>query len=741
MNQTKASLMNFEEFRSAQSYASQMGVNVGGMDNVSRSYDTSIKFVDALRSQDLENEDILEILSQTSKNLPPVLREAFFQRVSMVVKKSVFEINRLLQDYESAKDGQSDETGLRYVSDLIPVFPFTSFKMPSGYTVVEDKTTKLYAIYNTKGRKEKLVTTVPVFPFKRYVDIDGVRQDAPEQYQLVYFGLHSRKWEISKQVYNASTLFDAVKTKMLSDIGVAVGSSNAAELARFFQDFIEANATIIETITTVSCYGWTTGRDGTRIFVPFSGEQIEIRCGTGGYAQIEGTHQDIVKKTGTKKGALKIVDQLKDHPPFLVMLAGTFASPVVSLINDLMAECIGIDLVSKTSTGKTTLQRICLNLVYGKCDSLVRSWQNASKSGVFEVISKANHLPVILDDSHQMHDSLSEIPHALINGIEGDKMQVNRSTGNYHLRERRHFRCVIFFNGEMSIFEKALQGGSRGLYGRVLGIFDSPFPSHFDAATVDKLKMESYDNCGQLRDEWLTYLSCVPVKRVKQQVRRIAKYMGKRGVTGVFSRLAMKSAVLVWSLYKAEKVVGLPKLNIKRLIQYLIGQMKSASSESDILKEIVRDIAQYVLQNCAEGESFHPFNQRPREGLYIEGRDTFLVHPTVVKKIVGQRREYKFLINELLKEGYVRKKGKRFTFDKYDGRRTSDYGVEFDVKVIEKKAGFSFTPDETEVQGPPPKYALSHTPDQLEQLQQKYGADKTILLNVNDGNSNKKKRR
>src|SRR5690606_25827905 len=104
----------------------------------------------------------------------------------------------------------------------------------------------------------------------------------------------------------------------------------------------------------------------------------------------------------------------------LTMLAGMFAAPVVPLLRDKLKESVGLDLSKKTSSGKTSLQMIAYNLVYGNCRPFVRSWDGATPNGIWGIANKANHMPIILDDSHLIPERLASMPHALINGVQGD---------------------------------------------------------------------------------------------------------------------------------------------------------------------------------------------------------------------------------------------------------------------------------------------------------------------------------
>lgn len=655
----------------------------------------ALEFANGIVSDDFQDVNSMNDICETALGLPSLERSIFINKLAEETRLSKKEVSSAIKNHKQNIGPKDEASEINKISECIPDFPLPNLKLPSGYTVKVDYTTGLPQVFRCDGKSEVLVAPVAVFPCQLFIPKDGARADYPELYQLVRYNPMSKSWEEALQLYKREILCTANKLNSVSNIGISVGTSNTVELAKFFQNFIDINSDSIKIIKTVTRFGWSVDKNTQKMsFVPFLGPYAMVPT-SGDLAERdenEGQYGDVVRKSGTKEKAIEVIHVLKDNMAFVTMFAGMLASPVLFLLRNHLRECIGIDLSSKTSTGKTSLQRLCFNLIYGDCRPFVRSWQNATSNGVWGVVHMANHLPVIFDDTHLMGQHLADVPHALINGQDGDKQQYNQTTGAISNRKTRTLRSVIFFNGEVPISEKAVISNSSGLLGRVLMCKDTPFPPNFTADDVDSLVQLSFENCGHFRDEWLEHLSTLSEREIASGVTDISKLFRDVNLTGAYARLSFKAAVLVWSLQEATKVLGIPEINVHSFANYLKLHMKDTTEQVDIIKEIVREIANHVYQNKNFGEYFHPYTEPSRrEGIYDEKNRDLVIKTEAIKRLVNNRREYKNFLRELLKEGYVTSTSpESINIYKADGTRTTASGIRFVVTKLEVVTGIDF---------------------------------------------------
>lgn len=646
---------------------------------------TALAYVETLDESSMEDVQVVALLAQAERDLTAPDSELFLKALSRKTRLTKKDIVRRF--FECRKL----DTSSRYIADTLEGFPFLRLVVPQGYALRVNEATGLPEIVTYSNRDLVVVAEAAVFPVRVFLPKAKATLDHPELYQLVRYNPGTEAWEEVPQVFKKSYLCYTGSIHHLADTGVSVGSANSGELAKFFQTFINVNAKNMDRVETVAQFGWVTNKEtGEKTFAPFNGSYTVVPA-SGDLTEkdeVAGNFEQIKEVAGSRSEAVAMVQEFKGNLVFLTTLAGVLTGPVVHLIRAHLQEGIGIDISGKTSKGKTSIQKIAFNLVYGDSTSFVRSWDGATPNGIWGIASLANHLPFILDDSHHIRKLTANTPHALINGAQGDKMQVNKATNELSLRDRKTVMTVILYNGEVQLSEQTLISNSRGLLGRVIMIIAPPFPATYTSEQVKASVRRSHANRGQFRDEWLGHLAKLDSDAIIDEVVELTKLFTVSDQSSLYGRLATKAAALYWSLNEANKVLGLG-INTAPLVPFLIQHMTSTSTNADIIEEIVIDIVERVIQNSGPGESFHPITQnRSREGYNAEEDDFFLIKKDALVKILDGRRKVEPFLDELVREGYIpSKKSVRKTVNNEIGLPSSTSGYLFPKKIISAKLG------------------------------------------------------
>lgn len=711
----------------------------GEKNNSSRSVwtkDKALEFAETLLESSLDDTEVMEVLLEIVDDLSPPDRAEFQVKVAKSIGKESRQVVKAISEYRKTVPTKIKDN---YIHETFFDFPIKNLVVPLGYALAVDEVTGIPQVLKFEKNKTLVVATVAVFPYATYIPRVGATLDHPELYKLMRYDPSVKKWVMVPMVLKKSILCTSGQVSSLGDVGVSVGSANAAELAQFFQLFIDYNADRIQRVSTISKFGWVIDNStGEKHFAPFDGN-YEVVPGSGDLTEKVDSEDDfeLVKEIkGSKQAAMSIISKLSSNFVFLTMLAGMFAAPVVHLVRDRLKEGIGLDLSKKTASGKTSIQTIAFNLVYGNSRPFVRSWDGATANGIWGIANKANHMPIILDDSHLIPHHLTSMPHALINGAQGDKMQVNKATNELSNRERKRIRTVVCFNGEIKLSEQTLVHNSRGLLGRVIMIHANPFPANITSEQVDDYVQQSFENCGHFRDGWLAHLATLDPQEINRQVTKICQQFTANGTpNNVYNRLAYKAAVLVWSLTVANRELNLGLTNVHKLVDFLKPHMKETTDNSDIIEEILKDIVEYTLENSANGQACHPFtNGNIRTGVYIEDKNWFLLKKETIMSIVKDRRGYEHLIAELYREGYiVQPKTVKMDFNTFSGGRTSMSGIVFQKNIIDNKTGLFSDRATLDVDGPDPEFVIARTEAELVAAFNKKGS-KGRIISIRNGN-------
>jgi|GEM_PF-2543897 len=276
--------------------------------------------------------------------------------------------------------------------------------------------------FDNKGfPEEEVVSPHVILPIEIVEDSSNTSGDM--LLRLIIWNPESSTWEYFPEPVSKGLLVTERGIGVLDNKSiVTLGDEYRKPTAKFLTDVINSNNGLrkLPKNTAAFACGWT--KDN--LFFPFTTKSVGSsliftgKRDTAAYAIYELSRQ---LPRGVKAEAFHVLDELKDNPTFGIVLAGCLVSPLVPKMKGILDENIGIDVYGKTTSGKTAVETIAANLIYGLGDAIKQQWGKATPAGIWGHAEACNNLPIILDDTHQMKEKHLGIPHDLLNGKEGSK--------------------------------------------------------------------------------------------------------------------------------------------------------------------------------------------------------------------------------------------------------------------------------------------------------------------------------
>lgn len=305
---------------------------------------------------------------------------------------------------------------------------------------------------------------------------------------------------------NRADMANAKTIIQLAAHGFPVMSSNAAEVSSFLMAFEAANTDILSVDMTSNQMGWINGGKcfllGSTVFGDNPYGLTFTTSGEGEKHLLEA-----IGTGGTLAGWLEAISLIKEHPKARVALYTAFVTPLLEL---LKCPNFVIDFANRTSTGKTTVQRLVAS-TYGNPDersgtSIVGTW-DATKVWIERYAATMNGLPVILDDTKRAKNTqdINDIIYMVTSGKERGRGNV-KSTNII-----RSFRTVLISSGEApaTSYKGRNNDSNGGAKGRTLTIKGAPFegPINDTRETVQRLNGLLMLNYGHAMPLFLSYLT------------------------------------------------------------------------------------------------------------------------------------------------------------------------------------------------------------------------------------------
>lgn len=294
-------------------------------------------------------------------------------------------------------------------------------------------------IFTVGDRGELTACTHPIMPVERQINVDT----GYEKIKLAY--RPGRHWR--EVVVDCSSLASAQKIVMLADVGVAVTSESARELIKYLAEVQALNYHEIPTYRSTARLGWINDKEFSPYTEDLEFDQSSVFCRQYESVQQEGNYQ-------TWLDTVKVL-RAKD-PVYKILIAASFASPLLKIINVLPAF---VHVWSaQPATGKT-IGLMTAASVWG--DPTSGAYMQSFNSTVVAMERMAefyNSMPLIMDELQQAktysgHRVFS--PYKLAQG--SGRARSNKQGG---LERTPTWSNIIITSGESPLVNQSDGGGA-----------------------------------------------------------------------------------------------------------------------------------------------------------------------------------------------------------------------------------------------------------------------------------------
>ena len=253
-----------------------------------------------------------------------------------------------------------------------------------------------------------------------------------------------RNKQLCTHICDKETVLSKTKILKLTNKGLNFTSANANELTRYFADMETLNGDTIPHYISASHVGWVGDN-----FVPYTGD---IRF--DGEDENGATYQALNPK-GDVNAWIDYMKPLRKYPFFRIMLAASFASPLISRCGCLP---FWVHLWGTTGTGKT-VALIAAMSVWGdpRLGKLTKSL-NATVNSMVSTLAFLNSIPFAGDELQSIkraNETFDELIMQMTEGIERGRMKYDQNLPS------RTWSCSILTTGEEPVTEENNGGGTK----------------------------------------------------------------------------------------------------------------------------------------------------------------------------------------------------------------------------------------------------------------------------------------
>lgn len=371
----------------------------------------------------------------------------------------------------AAAFGMANPIDIRIVSCLaekvIEDQPFTPIK-PEKWRYSEQGVFGL----DEKGLEEK-ISPLPVIITKRLTDIDT----NTEKLEIAW-RRHGR-WEFLKA--EKATLFQYSKIAELANTGMPVSSKNAKEMVSYLFDMEAANMEFLPTVQSVSHMGWL----GKAQFLPGHAGDIalDMDAKRGMHFIVNG-----FEKSGEFEVWKKCLEYVVQNPIAQLMLAGSFASPLLNVIGH---RNFIIHVWGASKGGKTAAMKAALS-VWGNPERIMVSF-NTTQVGLERTCQFLNNLPLGVDE-RQLAGDKQEFLDKLVYAVSAGQGKTRGDKGG-GLQAKAFWNLVVLTTGEESLAGDTSHSGVRT---RALELYGIPLPDEKEASNVHRVTDLHYGHAGVL---------------------------------------------------------------------------------------------------------------------------------------------------------------------------------------------------------------------------------------------------
>lgn len=490
-----------------------------------------------------------------------------------------------------------------------------------------------------------------------------------ERSQVLYELAWKHRHGTSRETIAASVISSKPNLLSLSDKGFSVNDTNAKDLIKFMDSFLNMND--IPRFDAVERLGNIKGA----FYHPLLTGNVEIVALDYGEKQIV----EAFRGTGTAESwKNEVFERIKDHPKAVFIIAASFASVV---LKDLGVQPFIVDLSGRTSQGKTTVLKVAAS-VWGNSD-LVSEW-NATKVSIERKAAFLNSFPLILDDTRKANEKvLKDVIYQFSGG---------RSKGRGSLRgsQREYTWCnILLSTGEVSLNDYAhSQGGAAA---RIIPLIDEPIASNQDNLTELYKAIEG--NYGEIGIEFLKLWTKEKATLIPEYANFKNRYVTESRGNEVLSRLASYFAAIhfVGAILKAKMGINLELNTFYKIFKEVHQENKAIDKPAQFFEDILTEL------DSNKQDIFYDGEYEPRLGTKAVFKNGQLcILPAFLKEFLGV--EEKPTRREWLKGGFTHsreEKGREVDYFSIKVRGRTYRVVPFNKGKVEE-FGFFFLKDDFE---------------------------------------------
>lgn len=390
-----------------------------------------------------------------------------------------------------------------------------------------------------------------------------------------------------------------------------------------------------------------------------------------------------VAPKGTYDQWLELVNQhVVGHTPMELMLAASFAAPIIGLLN--VTEVAEVDslllnIVGNSTTGKTTAAMVAA-AVFGSpsitSNGLIQTF-NGTTNALQSIISGNTGVTLVFDEtSMNMMGNKAFTSFIYKLAQNKDKARLNKEA---ELRETERWATVMLFTGESSILENA--NANEGLYVRLFEFKNVQWTK--DANHSEVLKDGLTNNYGHAGIKYVQYL----LNKKPDELKSIwldfkEKLKEKLPDTKFTDRVSSKFAMLLTGAHLANEALGI-NLSLNEITRMLIEQEEASMDVRELAPKFHNQLLQYIIENqrSFKYKDHDIKNQLIFGKIEIDNDISYCyIFPNKLKEIANEFGfpDLKVLLEELKKRGLLKHdkeklqiKRKIFTQDEEQSREKS----------------------------------------------------------------------
>ena len=304
----------------------------------------------------------------------------------------------------------------------------------------------------------------------------------------------------------------------LSDYGVMVNDSNAAQLIKYLAEIEASNTDVITEKLSTSRLGWIENpTTNEHDFLPYDSD-IELDSEQSLKPLIES-----IKCVGNKEKYLEFIRGLRKQKNFelLVNMSAALASVLIEPSGNLP---FVVSLWGGTGIGKTVVLQICASF-FANPDKGYIADAKTTNTAIEVQLNARNSLPFLIDDLAQIASD-GELTSKLIYTICAGKGK-ERSNQKLGLNNAPKWTCCTITNGERSMVDESMQGGAIN---RVIDVYagNNVMFNHMEGNKTHNFLIKNYGWVGKDFVDIIKSMSSDEIQEIVnyygEELRKMATY-------------------------------------------------------------------------------------------------------------------------------------------------------------------------------------------------------------------------